>query len=97
MKRHELTLQQKVSLINDNSDGNGLSIRTLAEKYVISKSSVASILIRRVEYQHDYKTNSKKDSKRKLRDESDKHMDEIVFEWFMTQRTKHIPISGPLL
>jgi hypothetical protein len=97
LKRHELTLEQKVSLINDNSDGNGLSIRKLAEKYVISTSGVANILTRRAEYQHDYKTNSNKDSERKLRDESGKHIDQIDFEWFTAQRAKHIPISGPLL
>ena len=92
MKRHELTLEQKVSLIKDNSNGNGLSVRKLAEKYAISKSSVANILNRLGEYQHDYLTNSNKDSKRKLKDETGKHVDEVLFEWF-----KHIPISGPLL
>ena len=97
MKRHELTLEQKVSLIKDNSDGNGLSVRKLAEKYAISKSSVANILNRRGEYQHDYLTNSNKDSKRKLKDETGKHVDEVLFEWFTAQRAKHIPISGPLL
>ena len=97
MKRHELTLEQKVSLIKDNSDGNGLSVRKLAEKYAISKSSVANILNRREEYQHDYLTNSNKDSKRKLKDETGKHVDEVLFEWFTAQRAKHIPISGPLL
>lgn len=97
MKRHELTLEQKVSLINDNSDGNGLSIRKLAEKYAVSKSSVANILNRRAEYQLDYVSNSNKDCKRKLKDEIGKHLDEVLFEWFTAQRAKNIAISGPLL
>ncbi len=43
MKRHELSLEQKILLIKDNNAGNGLSIRKLAKKYSISKSSVANI------------------------------------------------------
>ncbi|CAF0924554.1 unnamed protein product [Rotaria sordida] len=97
MKRHELSLEQKILLIKDNNGGNGFSIRTLAEKYSISKSSVADILNRREEYEHDYLTNTNKGVKRKLKDDTGRHIDEVVFEWFTAQRAKHIPISGPLL
>ena len=97
MKRHELSLEQKILLIKDNNDGNGLSIRKLADKYSISKSSVANILTRREEYQQDYLTNTNKGVKRKLKDDKSKHIDEVLFEWFTAQRAKHIPISGPLL
>ncbi|CAF3004919.1 unnamed protein product [Rotaria sp. Silwood2] len=97
MKRHELTLEQKISLIKDNSNGNGLSIRTLAEKYSISKSSVTNILTRRTEYEDDYLTNANKGIKRKLKNGNGRQIDEILFEWFTAQRAKNIPISGPLL
>lgn len=97
MTRHALSLEEKISLINDHANGNGLSTRKLAEKYGILKSSAAHILQRRVEYQHDYSTNSNKDSKCKLKDEAGQHLDEILFEWFTAQRAKNIPISGPLL
>jgi transcriptional regulator with XRE-family HTH domain len=97
MKRHELSLEQKVLLIKDNSDGHGLSIRKLADKYSISKSSVANILTRRDEYQQDYLNNANKGVKRKLKNDTSKHIDEVLFEWFTAQRAKHIPISGPLL
>ncbi|CAM4833278.1 unnamed protein product [Rotaria magnacalcarata] len=97
MKRHELTLDQKILLIKDSNDGNGLSVRKLPEKYSISKSSAASILTRRAEYQNDYLTNTNKGVKRKLKDDKGQHIDEVLFEWFTAQRAKHIPISGPLL
>ena len=97
MKRHELPLEQKILLIKDNNDGNGLSIRKLADKYSVSKSSVANILTRREEYQQDYLTNTNKGIKRKLKGGTGKHIDEILFEWFTAQPAKHIPISGPLL
>ena len=34
--RRDLTLHEKVQVIFDNNDGNGLSQRKLAEKYKIS-------------------------------------------------------------
>ena len=40
---------------------------------------------------------SNKDVKRKLKDESGKHIDEVLFKWFKVQRAKHIPISDPML
>jgi hypothetical protein len=43
MKRHELTLAQKILFIKDSNGGNDISVRKLAEKYLVSKSSVASI------------------------------------------------------
>ena len=97
MKRHELPLEQKISLINDNDRGNGFLILKLAEKYEISKSSVANILICNADYQNDYLSNVNKGIKRKLKDESGKHIDEVLFEWFTAQCAKHIPISSPAL
>jgi predicted DNA-binding protein YlxM (UPF0122 family) len=70
MKRHELTLYQNILFIKDNYDGNDFSVRKLAENNSISKSSVASILTRRIEYQNDYLTNTNKGIKRKLKDDT---------------------------
>ena len=80
MKQHELTLEQKISFISDKKRGNGFSIPKLAEKYEILKSSVVNILIRSAEYQDDYLSNVNKGIKGKLKDESGKHVDEILFE-----------------
>jgi len=54
MKRHELPLEEKIQLIKDNNGGLGMSVRKLAEKYSISKSSATNILSRREEYETDY-------------------------------------------
>lgn len=95
--RKALTLEEKVTLIKDNQNGHGLSVRELATKYQISKSSVANILRRREEFVADYSSNCNKGAKRKLKDESGQKIDEVVFEWFTQQRAKQIPISGPIL
>ena len=44
-----------------------------------------------------YEQNENSTKKRNLRDESSQQLDEKVYEWFVTQRSKNIPISGPLL
>jgi len=95
--RKALALEQKIKLIKDNQNGNGLSVRQLADKYGVSKSSVANILQRREEFISDYTSNCNKGIKRKYKDEDGQTIDQLVFEWFIIQRSKHIPISGPIL
>jgi hypothetical protein len=35
--------------------------------------------------------------KRKLHDDSGYKIDETVFSWFLAQRAKNIPLTGPLI
>ena len=93
--RHALTLSEKAQLIREHEEN--LSYRTLADKYKISIGSVSNIVKRKVEYMECYETNENSTKKRNLRDESSQQLDQQVYEWFVTQRSKNIPISGPLL
>jgi hypothetical protein len=95
--RHDLTLQKKIELINDHKNGNGLTQRALSTKYNISLGSVSNILKRKAEYFNDYETNQNQNVKRKLTDMNSQKLDEQVYEWFVQQRSKKIPISGPIL
>ncbi|CAF3287422.1 unnamed protein product [Rotaria socialis] len=95
--RHDLTLQQKIELINDNRNGNGLSQRTLAVKYNISLGSVSNVLKRKAEYLDGYGANQNHNVKRKILHVNSRELDEKVYEWFVQQRSKNIPISGPIL
>ena len=67
--RHDLTLHEKVQLIFDNNDGNGLSQRKLSDKYKISLGSVSNILKHKKEYLNDYETNQNQNVKRKFKNE----------------------------
>ena len=93
--RHTLTLSEKAQLIREHEDNS--SFRTLADKYRISIGSVSNIVKREAEYMECYEQNENSTKKRNLRDESSQQLDEKVYEWFVTQRSKNIPISGPLL
>ncbi len=84
-------------MINDYADRVGLLQRKLCEKYKVSKGAVFNILQRKDEYKSDFQTNTNKGVKRKLQDESGQKIDETVLSWFVAQRAKNIPLSGPLI
>ncbi|CAF4034027.1 unnamed protein product, partial [Rotaria sp. Silwood1] len=87
----------KIEFINDIKDDNSLSQRKLAAKYNISLGSVSNVLKRKTEYLNDYETNHNQNVKRKLMDVNAQKLNEEVCEWFVQQRSKNIPISGPIL
>jgi predicted DNA-binding protein YlxM (UPF0122 family) len=93
--KRTLTLVEKIQLIRDNEEQ--ISYRALADKYKISIGSVSNIIKRKAEYMQDYEHNENSNKKRNLRDEFSQQLDQKVYEWFVTQRSKNIPVSGPLL
>ncbi|CAF1172021.1 unnamed protein product [Rotaria sordida] len=93
--RHELCLEEKINLIREKEQG--LSHRELSEKFEISLGAVSNILKRKCEYTNDYETNCNKKLKRKLKDDLRQEINDNVYEWFVAQRAKNIPISGPIL
>jgi len=87
-------LEEKIKLIKEKE--NGLSHRHFSDKFNTSVGSVSNILKRKSEYLDDYQGNQNKKMKRKLRNK----LEEVnlqVCEWFCLQRSKNIPISGPII
>ena len=93
--RHTLTLSEKIQLIREHEDNQ--SYRTLADKFKISVGSVSNIIKRKVEYLESYEQNESSTKKRSVRGEFSQQLDQKVYEWFVAQRSKNIPISGPIL
>ena len=93
--RHELSLEEKMNLIRDRE--SGLSFRQLSEKFQLSIGAVSNILKRKYEYTDDYHANQNKKAKRKVKGDFSQRINEDVYEWFVAQRSKNIPISGPIL
>ena len=63
--RKALILEEKITLLKENRNGQGLSVRELADKYKTAKSSAANILRRSEELLADYLSNCNKGLKRK--------------------------------
>jgi len=72
-------------------------VRQAADKYVVSKSSVANIFHRRQEYLCDCTSNFNKRIKCIRKDENEQKIDQLVFARFTIQRATRIPISRPKL
>ncbi|CAF2983977.1 unnamed protein product [Rotaria sp. Silwood2] len=93
--RNDLDLEQKVKLIKDKE--NGMSVRELKDKFYVSIGSVSNILKRKNEYLDDDECNKNKKMKRKTNNDLNRQISDGVYEWFVLQRSKRIPISGPIL
>lgn len=93
--RRDLCLEEKINLIKEKE--SGLSHRQLSDRFRVSVGAVSNILKRKIEYTNDYESNRNKRIKRKLKDDSGQEINDNVYEWFVAQRSKHIPISGPLI
>ena len=93
--RVDLPLIKKVELIKDSE--RHLSQRDLAVKYKISTGAVCNILKRKQEYLSDFESNQCNEVKRKLKNNLGKKIDDETYSWFVAQRAKNLPISGPIL
>ena len=93
--RNDLNLEQKIHLIKDKE--NGLTHRELKDKFQISVGAVSNILKRKHEYLDDYESNQNKKLKRKQKDDLGQSINNVVYQWFVAQRAKKIPVSGPVL
>ena len=95
MSHRDLSLEKKINLIKEKE--NGLSHWQLSERFNVWVGAVSNILKRKAEYADDYQLSRNKKIKRKLKDDSSQEINENVYEWFVSQRSKHIPISGPVI
>ncbi|CAF2638441.1 unnamed protein product [Rotaria sp. Silwood2] len=93
--RNDLNLEQKINLIRESE--HGLSYRELKDKFQISIGAVSNILKRKNEYVNDYECNHNKKLKRKMKNDLSQKINDNVYDWFVAQRSKRIPISGPVL
>ena len=93
--RIDLPLIKKVELINDSE--RCLSQRDLANKYKISKGAVFNILKGKQEYLEDYESNQSSEVKIKIKNDRGRQIDNEMYSWFIAQRAKNLPISGPIV
>ena len=82
------------NLIKENECSS--SYRVLKEKFNVSVGSISNILKRKNEYLDDYECNRNKKMKRKSTNDFMQKINDSVYNWFVFQRSKMIPISGPI-
>ncbi|XP_046562543.1 jerky protein homolog [Haliotis rubra] len=95
--RCELTLQQKVQLIEDFDKTPRPTQKALASTYGIGRQTVSDILKRRDHYIKKLEINMNDQAKRVLENSKFDKINTMTHEWFMAARSKSLPISGPIL
>ena len=89
------TLAEKCQALRDLNNGiSSNSSKNVAEKYRVSKNTVSTWLKNKESFLLRWKnlrTNAKKLGK------AYQDMDNVVFQWFLSQRSKNIPTDGTFI
>ena len=96
-QRVELTLSDKVKLIKDHDTLPKPSQRQLAEKYQVGKSTVGDILRKKDTYLEQFELNANSNKQRFNTNCKFFDINDVVWKWFSSARSKGIPISGPII
>ena len=95
-KRKELTLQEKVEVIDFKNKNPATALRQIANKFQCGKTQIQSIL-RDQQNLLDKSTASGNATSKRTRTCRFQDIDLAMLEWFRKARSKNIPVSGPIL
>lgn len=96
-ERVNLSLSEKIAIIDEYEHGPVRSHRKLAEKYNVSKSTVAEMLRNKAVLQNAFMINA--NTKRKRFNSASRYADinALVWSWFTKARESGIQMSGPMI
>ncbi|XP_067661534.1 uncharacterized protein [Haliotis asinina] len=95
--RMELTLNQKLKLIEDFESVPRPSQKELAFKYQIARQTVSDILKKKDFYQTKSEQNISPKTKRFNDNCKFDRINKLTYSWFLAARSQQLPISGPIL
>ena len=95
-KRQELTLQEKVEVIDFKNKNPATALRQIANKFQCGKTQIQSIL-RDQQNLRDKSTASGNAASKRASTCRFQDIDLAMLEWFRKARSKNIPVSGPIL
>ena len=96
-QRKELTLNEKVDLIEHSEKTPKITQKDLGVKFGIGKTTVSDILKRKEFYREQFKISGSGKRQRFIIGSKYGNLNEAVFKWFEQARAKNIPISGPII
>lgn len=91
-KRKQLTLSDKVELLNKVEAGNKKA--TICKQYNLPPSTLSTLIKNKEKIRVAFEENSKR---KRLRTTKKLDLDTALLNWFKIQRNANIPISGPIL
>lgn len=96
-RRLELTLDDKIKLINESELVPKPTQKQLSEKFGVGKTTVSDILKRKSEYLSSFESNDNGQKCRFSHSTKNDQLNELMWDWFRQAREKSIPLSGPIL
>ena len=94
-KRKSLPLSDKVQVVSLSEKGT--SARKIAQQFGMGKTQIQSIILNKQSILQDFEDGAPPEKKRKMRQTGNERINELMYEWFKTARSKNIPVSGSLL
>ena len=94
-KKITLDLNTKMKVI-EGSEKENLSVNKLLAKYGVSKTQIYNMLKAKADIKEDW-LKSNGPTKRNPRKTGKDELNQYVYEWFVSARSKNILISGPIL
>ena len=94
-KRKSLPLSDKVQVVSLSEKGT--SVRKIAQQFGVGKTQIQSIILNKQSILQDFEDGAPAEKKRKMRQTGNERINELMYEWFKTARSKNIPVSGSLL
>ena len=96
-RRVELSLDDKVKIINKYKSLPKPTLQSLSDSFGIGKSTVSNIIKKRDTYKSQYENNAN-GSKRRFNNACKfDRLNKLVWQWFCQARAKNIPVSGPII
>jgi phosphopantetheine adenylyltransferase len=95
-KRKTLSLEQRVKVIRKLDEG--LTVRDVAKLFDCGKTQISSIRVSRDLIMKEWEGGARHDLKYlKRRKTTYEDINQDVYDWFLRNRAKHMPISGPMI
>ena len=88
------TLNEKCKALKDIE--KGLSNKDASRKYGVPPNAISTWIKNKGKYFKALEDNCSS-KKRKLRESDFEKLDNVVFRWFLSKRSQHIPIDGNLI
>ena len=92
-KRASISLETRLAILEDLKHGTQQSVAT---KYKLGQSTIASIKKNEVKVKEDMRQNKNLKTKRNRLGKHEE-VDEAVIKWFQQMRTSNAPVDGPML
>lgn len=92
-KRRAFSIEEKMKVINRIEKGE--TIKNLVSELGLSQSTISTIWKSRQKIQEKFEKDVT--SKKKLRSSQHQDLEDALLEWFKVQRSRNIPLNGPIL